>query len=201
MEGVYENHYRYSTTCARVDRTNYTAVEWFDRIKNQCDLNRPLHYRITGHSIVGDGWQEIGIPTIRQYHMNYGWTNTSYNTWYTLDALYGSTPADEYMLENIVPAQAMAATFAGNYPAVLWFPFRYFDQDAMGWNAVFQPGQNLQCLPDITVTCTGVPGDYVKFLSNTAQNSHLFTRGDLTEGVRLCGGGIKLHPTGSIKLH
>ena len=84
MEDVYEDHYRYSTACARRNRDDYSAVAWFNRMKTQFNLNRPVQYRIPDHSIVGDGWQEIGSTPIRQYHMNYGWGggSTSGNSTY-----------------------------------------------------------------------------------------------------------------------
>jgi hypothetical protein len=201
MVGVYQNQYRYATACDTVRRGGYGAQQWFDRIKNQCNQNRVIQYRIVSHSIVCDGWQEFGYPLIRQYHMNYGWTNTNYNAWYTLDSLYLGNPIHEYMVENIYPEPAMLATFGGFY-ALPTFPYRYFDQDATGWNADFQPGHNLQFLSGIVVKCTGVTGDYVRFPSSLAQNTRLFSRGDITRGVQLRYlGGLKLRPHGEIKFH
>ena len=46
-EDVYEGHYRYSTACARVNRVDYTTPDaWFAVIQGQCNMNRPMHYRI-----------------------------------------------------------------------------------------------------------------------------------------------------------
>jgi len=196
MEGVYEDHYRYSTICAKRDRPDYTASEWFDRIKAQINVNRPVQYRIPGHSIVGDGWQEVGVPAVKQYHMNYGWGGPS-NAWYTLDALQGGDPNEEYMLEGIKPAQALGSWLSGTY-TLQAFPYRYFDRDATGSSATFNSGQYLQFLPGVTVTCTSTTGGSITFYGW----SRLFTRGDTSQGIRIySGGAIKLYQNGSIRLH
>lgn len=202
MEDVYEDNYRYSTACTKRDRDDHSALGWFNWMKNQFNVNRPVQYRIPGHSIVGDGWQEIGSTPIRQYHMNYGrgWTGTfpdGNNTWYTLDAIYKGDPDEEYMLENIYPAQAVGGLCFGTYPREA-FSYRYFDQDAAGHVATFEAGQYLQFLPDITVTCA-LPKGYVRFEGTSPYNTLLFTRGDRSTGVRIYNGAIKLNWYGSIK--
>lgn len=197
MEDVYEDHYRYSTFCARRDRPDYSAVDWFNRIKNQLNANRPVQYRIPGHSIVGDGWQETGAGPTRQYHMNYGWDNVR-DTWYTLDALHGGEPDEEYMLENVYPAQALGSFISGTYSKQS-FPYRYFNRDATGNSATFEAGQYLQFLPTITATCTSTTGGSIRFYGASGNSTRLFSRGDRTKGVRIYGGAIKLNRYGSIR--
>jgi len=198
MEDVYEDHYRYSTSCVKRDRDDYSAVDWFNRMKNQFNANRPVQYRIPKHSIVGDGWRETGSTPLREYHMNYGWTGTSYDTWYTLDALHGGDPDEEYMLENIRPAQAMGSWLIGTYVRES-FPYRYFDMDTRGSVAIFKAGQYLQFLPDITVTCISTTGNSIRFEGSGSYNTRLFSRGDRYKGVRIYDGTIKLNEDGSIK--
>ncbi len=41
VEAPLENEFRYSTACVRRDRIDYTAEEWFDRLKQQFNANRP----------------------------------------------------------------------------------------------------------------------------------------------------------------
>ena len=204
MEGVYENCYRYATNCEREDRDDYDdPADWFNIMKSDLNANRPIQYKIYGHSIVGDGWQEIGSPVVRQYHMNYGWGWTGTfpdgnNTWYTLDALHcdweGCSLDEEYMLVNIYPAQAMGSSVSGIYP-LEGFPYRYFDRDAIGFFAIFEAGQYLQFLPGGTVTCVGS----IDFEGSSPRNTRLFTRGDISRGIRIYNGAIKLNPGGSIK--
>jgi len=206
MEGVYENQYRYATACAIQNRPGYTPADWFSLIQGELNANRPLQYRIKGHSIVCDGWQIVG--TDKEYHMNYGWDRTcsdrnGCNTWYGLDALHQPDPCgttdDEYLLENIYPFQSLHSVFAGTFTRQS-FDYRYFNVDATSNSATFDAGQNLQFLPDITVTCTSTTGGSIRFNSSIFYVTRLFSRGDRTRGARLYGGGtIKLNRYGSIK--
>lgn len=195
MVGVYENQYRYHTNCDVLHRKDYTAPAWFALIQQQCNLNRPLQYRILGHSIVCDGWQQ---PTVAQYHMNYGWDD-GHNAWYTLDELHypsGGTLDDEYMVRAIFPACALGAGFSGTLgPPAL--PYRYFDLDAAGSSATFTAGQHLQFLPGIVVRCAA---GLLRFESSGASPSRLFARGDLSRGARLQGGAIKMAAGAQVSL-
>jgi hypothetical protein len=199
MEDVYEDHYRYSTACSRKNRPDYSAVDWFNLMKADFNANRVIQYRIKGHSIVGDGWQEIGGGPTRQYHMNYGWSGTGDDIWYTLDALYqpgGGTTSDEYMLENIYPAQSLHSSLAGTYTKPT-FVYRYFNVDATGSSVTFEPGQYLQFLPGVTVTSTGT----IRFDGSSTSSTRLFSRGDTARGARIYGGTIKMSANGSVKLN
>ncbi len=200
MEGVYENLYRYSPDGGRSSRNQVSAVEWFNMIKNQLNMNRPIHYRVEGHSIVCDGWQETGPGPLREYHMNYGWGDGN-NTWWTLGALLFGGIDEEYMLYGIFPNVSLGTSFSGTYARNDILPYRYFDRDALGTTAVFEAGQRLQFLPRITVTCAPGGGNYVRILSGAFSWTRLFTRGDISKGIRLAGGEVKFHPGGSLKLH
>lgn len=197
MVGVYENQYRYSTAATRRDRDDYSAVDWFNRIKAQLNVNRPVHYRIPGHSIVGDGWQEIGSAPTRQYHMNYGWGG-SYNAWYTLDALYGGDPDDEYMIEGIYPAQALGSYLSGVF-ARQAFPYRYFDQDAYGNNVTFDSGQYLQFLQGVWLK-SYAGGGAIQINGASGLNTRIYTRGNPASGARIYSGAIRLSNGGGIRL-
>lgn len=203
MEDVYEDHYRYSTACSRKDRSSYSAVEWFNIMKADFNANRPVQYKVPGHSIVGDGWQEIGSTPVRQYHMNYGWGN-SRTTWYTLDALHLGDPDEEYMLENIYPAQVLGNFINGTYSKNSFY-YRYFDRDTSGYSATFEAGQRLQFLPNIRLRCSSTLGPIRFEASNTSSTyTRLFTRGDTTRGVCMYNNAnstIKMNYNGSIKFH
>jgi hypothetical protein len=199
MEGVYENNYRYSMGCSRVNRSDYSAIDWFERMKDQFNKNRPVLYEIPGHAIVGDGWEEVGALPDRYYHMNYG-GNDSYNAWYLLDNLDGGDVSHEFMLEDIYPEQSLGDYIWSTYPAET-FNYRYCDQDVWGTSAVFESGQNLQFLPGVRLVGYGTGGDVVRINGSTSDHTRLFTRGDLTVGIHLGGdGAIEMGNGGTIKI-
>jgi hypothetical protein len=201
MEGVFENRYRYSNVYKR-DRSDYTATAWFDLMKDEFNFNRPVQYKIPGHSIVGDGWQEVGSPVVRQYHMVYGWTSAAWDTWYTLDALQGGDPSDEYLLENIRPEPYLIA-LDGTFNRDAAFPYRYFYRDTWGSNGTFAGGQRIQFLPDIVVSHNGAAGT-VTFQGSASYFSYLFTRGELNRGIKIhlnSTAGVRLYSNGAIRFH
>jgi hypothetical protein len=205
MPGVYIGTFRYSPTCTWTQRIGHTTATWFNRMKVQFDQNRPIHYRCMtiwgGHSIVSDGWQVLGgEPPIYQYHMNYGFQDTGWNAWYTVDELPGSTNPlyDEYLVENIFPVGALGATLAGYYPKTPTFPYRYFDRDAQGTSVSFATGQYLQFLPGVVLECAS---GSIDFSGTEGEHLRLYSHGDAGRGARIRGGTIKLHPGAEIALH
>jgi hypothetical protein len=200
MEGVFENQYRYHTNCVKQNRSSYSALGWFNLIKANFNANQPLQYRIPGHSVVGDGWQEFGAGPTRQYHMNYGW-DESHTAWYTLDALSGGDPATEYIIASIYPDQSLNSSLSSTYTRQSSFPYRYFNVDATGTSATFEAGQYLQFLPDITVTCTSTTGGSIRFDGLSTYNTRLFSNGDRTKGARIYNGTIKMNRYGCIRFN
>ncbi len=224
MNDVYVNHYRYSPNY-NFRAWPYNNENWFYLIKNQINLNRPMHYALKGHSLVVDGWQEG--PAGQKYHMNYGWAGgvpnpndvdvycpdwddylkDGSNTWYTLDALPCSDPNDEYMGINIYPAQALGAELTEeSYEKNEEFPYWYFDVDATGESVTFEAGQELQFLPKVTVSCTGTGDDSIRFVGTSSNNTRLFSiKGTATGGrmaeARIYDGQIMLYQNGSIRFH
>lgn len=198
MEDVYEDHYRFANVIRR-NRDDYTATDWFNLMKDEFNYNRPVQYRITGHSIVGDGWQEIGSPVVRQYHMNYGWTGTGSDTWYTLDTLTTDPEGEEYLLESILPGPYLT-TLDGTWTRAT-FPYRYFYRDTTGGPGTFEGGQRIQFLPGIVVRATT---GTVTFEGTDSYDSHLFSRGDLSTGLKIHNEGdasVKLYADGSVRFH
>ncbi len=98
---AFETHFRYLDQMVEVIRTGYNSTDWFNMIKNEINANRPIWYFMTGHSVVCDGWREIGDPIVKQYHMNYGWDD-GHNTWYTLDNYYCPMDPDPCYQSNEV---------------------------------------------------------------------------------------------------
>jgi hypothetical protein len=202
MIHAYESHYRYSPNCTIRYRSDYSAANWFDLIKVEINRNRPMQYAIPDHNIVCDGWREIGSPIIRQYHINYGVEGGWYSAWYTLDAIQGGDPNKEDLIEDIYPAQSIFAA-NGSYPRES-FPYRYFPQDAVGGvsGATFEPGQFIQFLPGTELTC-GTGSGSIRFLGTPGLETRLFAAGEVSRGIRIDNGALKLygHNGGGIKLH
>ncbi|MCK4223839.1 MAG: C10 family peptidase [candidate division Zixibacteria bacterium] len=100
---VFPTYFRYDSSIDRENRSDYsTADDWFSVIQAEIDSGRPMQYRISGHSIVCDGWRDT--DGLNQYHINYGWGG-SHTSWYTIDQIYGSSnPMVEYLIRNIIPA-------------------------------------------------------------------------------------------------
>jgi len=103
---AFETNFRYHDQMVQSQRLGYTSQNWFNLIKTEINEDRPIWYFITSHSIVCDGWREIGDPVMKQYHMNYGW-DSWHTTWWTLDQYH--CPEDpcyqehEFLVRNIAP--------------------------------------------------------------------------------------------------
>jgi hypothetical protein len=200
MRPGYINHFRYYAGSSVPVRSNYTLTGWFNLIKAQLNVNRPMTYGIPGHAIVCDGWQEVVIPPspflVKQYHMNWGWESTSRDTWYTLDSF--ADPPMEHLLADNFPETAIGSTIvAGTYPKNA-FPYRYLDQDAYaGFSTTFASGNILQFLHGIRMKANG----YIRVESTPTVNTRMFSRGDQGHGIRLMGGTMKLYSGGSVKLY
>jgi hypothetical protein len=212
LDDALVDNFRYSAAVEVKYRQLYlNAVDWFNEMKGQINQNRPIVYTVPGHAIVADGWFEIffGAELFRYYHMNYGWAGavpstdpnwtdyTTSNCFFQLDNLPGSFAAAELMLINIYPVQSLGNYLSGTYPRES-FNYRYFNVDATAADAAFAPGQNLQFLQNVTVTCPSRSGTSIRFNGSNSLPTRLFSRGDLTKGIRINNGSIKLMNGGSI---
>jgi len=115
---ILQEYFKYSPDVNVVNRIDYTQQEWYDFMAEEIDAERVAQYRINMHSIVMDGYRE-NLSQL-EYHMNYGWTNTSFNAWYIVDALYCSwiegdvCPYDEeLMIRNIYPQTEPVLSLVG----------------------------------------------------------------------------------------
>ena len=102
---VYPDYFKYSTSADFIQRSSYDQMEWWDLICNEIEQvpARPIHYRITAHSIICDGVNDLGGPYY--YHMNYGWGGGN-NSWYSLDNVFCNWDCnlmDEGMVIGIEP--------------------------------------------------------------------------------------------------
>jgi len=111
MQGqwIYPYYFRYLDTTRVVYRDDYTPTTWFELIKTEINMRRPILYQIPRHAIVCDGWRVA--DGLNQYHFNYGWGG-SQNAWFTVDNLFCDWDGCEYMYEvaltRIIPNKGIA---------------------------------------------------------------------------------------------
>ena len=108
-QNAYVDYFNYSDSITKVTRDTISSSQaWFDRIKVELDASpgRPIHYTVTNHSLVCDGYMENGANYV---HMNYALVSGQ-DGWYAIDSLYcpwiGCNPLYEKMLCGIEPLQS-----------------------------------------------------------------------------------------------
>jgi hypothetical protein len=222
LESAMKNNFRYSMDLAVEFSFDIGSYDWFERIKEQLNLNRPLPYSCFApkpHVIVVDGWHIVvaGSTIIKQFHMNYGWDGwvpnpadpnwdpewsgyTTSNTWYTLDHLPGGNVDVETVLVDVYPAPSLGRDLRGRYSRNASFDYRYFDQDCTNVTfTIFDAGQNLQFLPGVKLTSVG---GNIRFEGTSSQNTRLFSiKGTSSAGINIDDAAIVLHPDGGIRFH
>ncbi len=196
VKNAIEAYFRYGTASPELFRVNYTNETWFNLIKGQLNINRPVQYSYPGHAIVADGWMEVYPGPDRYLHLCYGFVNEANTGWHLVEAIPGGGETTDVIMINIYPAPALGSSLSGVY-AVPSFPYRYFDRDCTSSYAIFQAGHKLQFLPNIVVRSIGT----IKFQSSSVSESRLFTRGDTSKGFRLNNGGISLYNSGNLRLY
>jgi len=209
MLDAYEDHFQYSQDASFDIRADNSSSGWYSMIKDNINQNRPLQYAtakysfpgIAGHSLVLDGWQEIGGALFG--HMNDGnlaWVNMT------------NVGGIEGMIKNIHPVNSLGSWLSGSPDDahvqydVPSSGYRYFDQNAMGRNITFAAGHNLQFLAGVSVRGTSPVGDVIRFTGNSSATTRMFSikgtaKGGSDAGIQIYNGGIQLYNTGSIKFH
>lgn len=159
-----KTYFKYSTSCAIINKNSYTDASWKTAIIQQLDQNRPVVYSGmpatgAGHAWNCDGYQ--GTTGNEYFHMNWGWGGYN-NGFFKLDSLYApasaSGPAEQFVssiqaIVNIYPASGYpeyctnAKTFTTSYGN--------FDDGSSNQN--YQNNNNCQYL--IQPTC----GKYIAF--------------------------------------
>jgi hypothetical protein len=199
MLDAYEDHFHYSTDAYFDLRFDNSNDDWFDMIMNNINKNRPLQYctcesdfpGVAAHSLVLDGWEIIDTTF-------YGHMNDGSLAWIDMTDL----PGAEGMIKNIRPAPSLGSSLSGTYSAPS-FPFRYFDQDATGYDTTFDAGHYLQFLPGIKVTAAS---GFIRFEGTSAAYTQLFSiKGTVSGGrvatVKMYNGVVEMYQNGSIRFH
>ncbi len=161
---VYPTYFRYDPSIDREDRNAHTATTWFNLIKAEINANRPIHYRISGHSIVCDGWTDTFQ---NEYHINYGWGGP-HTGWFAIDNIYGSSdPMVEYLIRYIIPV------LSGRLRGTLWPGEYHVVYDGISiW-----PSDMLRIMPGTTLIFDGPYPFYIygTLLAEGTSDSIIFT--------------------------
>ena len=119
LPNTFAREFAYAGNIERVERGDYTSVEWFDLIRTQIDAGWPMVHMLCtdvaggtcvgAHAVACDGWQIVG--KYKQYHINYGWEGGQNTGWFTIDNMPGTLNPleEEYVYRNISPQTAPVA--------------------------------------------------------------------------------------------
>lgn len=167
VANILPQYFAYASDIEVQYRTSYaTAAAWFAMLQEDLNLNRPMQYRISSHSIVCDGWRVSGT---NQVHMNYGW-NDGHTAWYTVDNLYctwaGCSPTVEYVVRHIHPAAQASLDITAPNGGEVWL---VGEQHNIAWTS-----QNLPGNVRIELNRTYPSGSW-ETLNSNAPNNGLFT--------------------------
>ena len=203
MEDVFED-LGYSENCEVQDYDDFdTAVDWFNAMKNQLNLNRPMQMGIGGHSIVVDGWKTNASNYY--YHLNYGWRSENSNTWYSLNNLNepgDDDPTNDFIVTKVVPAISSGSELnSTDYAAD---GYRYWDRDPIAWDTVFHSGNQIQILRSgCYLQCVGSSGQSIRFYGSSGHYTRMFLYGDPVGSTRVLikSGGVKIHPGAGIAIY
>jgi hypothetical protein len=208
MEDSYQDNFEFDVDAGN-DRSG-TDAQWWNGIVAELSNKQPVQYAMNvcvdgdcgGHAFVVDGWEtDSGSDMV---HVNYGWgementnfdgTTTTVLGWVSLNGLPYST-GDEGRLFNVVPANHIGPSVGGSYTGTY-----YFNQNASGADATFQPGSWLQFLPTVTVSNSGGSADVITFQGSAASPTTLLANGDPSKGILIGNGALKLAGGGCLRL-
>ena len=210
LEEVVKEHFRFNDEADLDWRITEDDEKWFGYFKEQLSKNRPVPYELgtAFHTIVCDGWREVG--GVRQLHLNYGWADDN-TDWHTI----GEQPylgTGENIIRNLYPGPSLGSGLSGDPPEdnrryeLKSWPYRYFDRNCYGKNVTFDPGQQLQFLAGVGAYATSSEGHYIRFSGTPSKNTRIFSikgtsTGGLVAGIRIYDGGMRLYQNAGLAFH
>jgi len=197
-------YFRFDENASVVFRPDWTYSQYIGRMMVQLDLNRPMAYKIPGHAIVVDGYDEIEGSYL--FHVVYG-HNGSDDGWFGIGSIPGGGSTDDHhFVRGLLPenyVQPDASGVHGAYP----FPYRYFVQDfyLQDLDLEFSVGNSLQVLgPGLLIenTDTGT-GAELTFTGMPLMETVFFLEGNPAEKTRIVihDGQLKIHEGGQMVIH
>jgi hypothetical protein len=200
---AFRESFSYRAECN--DASDDTPDQWWQMIKEQVDLNRPVQYRIHNegysHSLVVDGYD-----TGYMVHANYGHDDKSENVWYTIDNFDCKGPPCNWnetkMIRGLYPTGGLCGTYSGILGPWGGFGtlYHYVYCDTASNNLTVQGGARVQFLPGTKIS--SLADDLVNIYGAAPNETRFFSDGLPTRGLRVAtGGGIKLRTNGSIRVY
>jgi Peptidase C10 family/Sulfatase-modifying factor enzyme 1/Spi protease inhibitor len=92
-------------------KDDYTDAQWYAKIQSDIDNDKPIFYAMTyddfshGHAVVCDGYRNGN-----EIHLNLGWTDIGWTTWYNMDnvSARGYTWTFHEVVFNVTPNAAQS---------------------------------------------------------------------------------------------
>jgi predicted outer membrane repeat protein len=200
------SHFSYDPSIVLEHRNQHTAQEWFDLMRSEIDLGRPMPYTVPGHMIVCDGWREYAGQN--QIHINWG-NGGSYTGWYEVDHLPNvPDPAADLFMRGVRPRCRILPDGTGDFatiqaamnglrtgglinlaPGVFLGPGnRDLDPHGKPFTIRSEEGNAAECVID----CQGAPGAPRRaFWFHTAESSQTSVENlTIRNGYAVDGGGV-----------
>jgi hypothetical protein len=198
------NYFRFHDGAERINRWDYTYSEYIGRMVAEFEANRPVAYRIEGHAVVADGYDEV----IGSYyiHIVYGWNGDNDGWWGIGEIPDGGPTSDHYYVRRLVPEGYVYADASGYYD-VPEYPYRYFSQDLHIDYAdlEFAAGQAFQILRSgfLLETVETGGGLTTQFHGAAGAESSFYLYGDpaAKTRIRIKDGTLKFHEGGQMVIH
>lgn len=206
VEAAAEEQFRYNDGCQVKDRTDYNFAEWFGKLKDEFNSNRPVVYRIPGHAIVVDGWDEEWIGDQYSWiHLNYGWGGTN-DGWFSPDEIPESSPDEEFIVCQLRPVSSLGSEPDGTFYVMPDFPFIYVNRDLSSRHAIFEGGLQVPVLRSgCLFTNTGtLPSQTIEFQGVTYRDpTQVYLSHDpLGENrIKVTDGLLRILPGGQMVIH
>lgn len=205
-EPALEGDYDFHTGCQIKYRPDYTTLDWFNVLKDECNHNRPMGYAIPGHMICVDGWREEGVGADNYYvHVVYGW-NGSNDGWWSIDAIPDGGADEEGIVCQVRPSTSIGEALSGTYDYLAGGGnYHYFNRDAGGANSIFEAGLNLQILRSGFLMSNSGTGssDKIRIEGIPGRETKLFLNGvpGADSRIRILDGSINVLAGGQMAIY
>ncbi|MBD3160538.1 MAG: hypothetical protein GF346_00305 [Candidatus Eisenbacteria bacterium] len=205
--GAFTWFYYYSNDIDAEWKADNSFSQYWGKLKDEFDHNRPVLYLIPGHAIIADGWKEewIDDPTYGLHyewmHINYGWGG-SYDGWCPPAEVPEGDFSEEGFIRRISPNTSIG-DLIGDYELPSGGPYRYFDLDSTGYDANVAAGHRLQVLGSGFLLTHLYGAGPIYFNGEPGSDTLFFIDGDTVgeSRIRIKDGQIKMTGGGQLAIY